>query len=100
MKRIAVLNAQTMSSLVSKIKEIETNSNFHDALEGLPDKEVCGHAVHWDIDHSKGIFVWSTEVDHHLNQLNWDELFRLEELEHIATCNNFFGQLPDTKDLP
>ena len=95
-----VLNAQTMPSLAPKIQELEENSNFHDALEDLPAKEIHSHAIHLDIDHSKGIFVHSAEVDHHLDQLNYDELDDLEGAEELAHCNNLFGQSPDAKDLP
>ena len=56
----AVLNTQTMPLLlVSKNKEMEASNDFHDTLKTLSAKEVHGHAMHLDIDHTKGTFAQS-----------------------------------------
>ena len=57
------------------------------------EKELFGHAIHLDIDKSKGIFIRSLQVDTFLNNIPTKELIGLDTK---PTCNaNFFGKLPE-----
>jgi len=59
------------------------------------DKEVFGHAVHLDIDKSKGIFIRDKELNTFLSQLPMKELINQDDIKA-----NFFGQLPDVEEEP
>ena len=62
----------------------------------MSDRDILWHAVHLDIDQSKGNFIRSSELDHILNQLETSDI--IETTDTISTPDknaNFFGKLPE-----
>ena len=52
------------------------------------------------MEKNTGIFVRSAQLDALLNRVPTDELLGKDEPNPISKCNNFFGQLPEAKNLP
>ena len=100
------LNTQTAGNFEEMTQNDPNNYHDHDydhgrayldCFEKITEAELLGHAVQLDIDHSRGIFVRSTTLENILGEIPYKELVGSPNSYSNA---NFFGQLPETKDLP